>query len=527
MGSGILLSDHLMSVMAESDAGKPGAIVETNSGKIRGLQQNGVLSFRGVPYGESTAGRSRFMPPVKMQPWKGVREAFEIGHRCPQAASTLIPEIAAADRHEPAGEDCLVLNLWTPTVGRQHKRPVMVWLHGGGYSAASAGFTIYDGANLARKQDVVVVGVNHRLNVFGFLYLAEIGGEKYAGSSNVGMLDIVAALEWIRDNIASFGGDPGNVTLFGQSGGAGKVATLMSMPSAKGLFHRAIMESLPTQKGATRGEASKSGEEYLARLGLKPNQIDEAQKLPAEQLVAAMGAAGIPGNPALHLEPTIDGHLLGTDLFDPKAQELSADVPLIAGSVETEVTFFPNQVLDEIDDLALHQKVKQIAASADDSQLDRLIAAYRQGRPNITNTDLFLTLASDASFRKSVLTEAENKSAIAGAPVYLYYFTWRSPVREGKLRTFHSLEIPFVFDNLEAGITMTGSGAERAALSDRMSRAWAAFARTGNPKHDGLRRWPAFRKDERATMIFNDECRVASDPNSLELKALWPLLSKA
>ncbi len=525
MASGILLANHMASARTDPDTGVPGPVVETSAGKIRGLQRKGALAFRGVPYGESTTGSARFMPPVKARAWTGVREAYELGRRCPQGASTLIPEIAATDRHEPAGEDCLVLNLWTSSVEKGHRRPVMVWLHGGGYSAASAGFTIYDGANLARKQDVVVVGINHRLNVFGFLYLAEIGGEKYARSSNVGMLDIIAALEWVRDNVSAFGGDPNNVTIFGQSGGASKVATLMSMPSAKGLFHRAIMESLPTQKGASRSEASKSGEDFLARLGLKPNQIDEAQKLPFGQLVAAMGAGGIPGNPTLHLEPTIDGHLLSTDLFDPRATELSASVPLIAGSVETEVTFFPNQQLDPIDDATLRQKVKQIVAKADGAQLEQLIAAYRNGRPNIANTDLYLILASDASFRKSVITEAENKSANGKAPVYLYYFTWRSPVRDGKLRTFHTLEIPFVFDNLDAGVTMTGSGTDREALADRMSNAWVAFARTGNPNHAGLPHWPAFSTKERATMIFNDECMAKNDPNSAEREMLYSLLA--
>jgi para-nitrobenzyl esterase len=523
--SGILLTGGLRSALTAAVEGSPGDVVDTTAGKIRGLKQAGVLAFRGVPYGASAAGSSRFMPPSKPQPWTRVRDTFELGPRCPQVSGGLIPEVAAVDRSEGMGEDCLVLNLWTPSAGREHKRPVMVWLHGGAYSVGSAGFTIYDGANLARKHNVVLVGINHRLNVFGFLYLAEIGGEKYARSSNVGMLDIVAALEWVRDNIATFGGDPKNVTIFGQSGGAGKVSTLMAMPSAKGLFHRAIIESRPGAKGVPRGEASEAAQQYLSRLGLKPNQIDQAQKLPKEQLVEAMGAGGLAGNTTLRLEPTIDGHLLSSDLLDPKTTQLSPDIPLIAGSVETEVAFFPNQQLDPIDDATLHQKAKQILAKADDAQVDRLIAAYRKGRPNISNTDLFLVIASDASFRKSVITEAENKSANGKAPVFQYYFTWRSPVRDGKLRSFHTLEIPFVFENLEAGASMTGSGADRNALSERMSSAWVAFARTGNPNHAGLPHWPAFNNDERATMIFNQECRVVNDPNGDERKMLYSLLA--
>jgi para-nitrobenzyl esterase len=525
MASGILMTGKMRVAAGLAAQGAPGETVETSAGKIRGLSQNGVLAFRGVHYGAPTGGSSRFLPAAKPQPWAGVRDAFELGFRCPQLTGGLIPEIAAVDRNEPMGEDCLVLNVWTPGAGPARKRPVMVWLHGGGHSVGSAGFTIYDGANLARKQDVVLVGVNHRLNVFGYLHLSEIGGEKYAHSSNVGMMDIVAALEWVRDNIGSFGGDPGNVTIFGQSGGAGKVSTLMAMPPAKGLFHRGIIESRPGEKGVPRGDASAAAEEFLSRLGLKPNQIDQAQKLPAEQLVTAMGPGGIPGNPSLRLEPTVDGLSLPWGMFDPRATELSANIPLLTGSVETEVAFFPNQQLDPIDDATLHQKVKQALAKAGDAQVDQLIAAYRTGRPNTANTDLFLILASDATFRQGVLAEAERKGAATKAPAYLYYFTWHSTARDGKLRAFHTLEIPFVFANLDAGKSMTGIGEDRQALSDRMSNAWAAFARTGNPDHAGLPRWPAFTNQERATMVFNKECKVANDPNGDERKMLRSVLA--
>jgi para-nitrobenzyl esterase len=527
VASGLLLSGKMKVARAVAAQGAPGEIVETTAGRIRGLAQGGVVAFKGIPYGAPTGGSSRFMPPGKPQPWAGVRDALALGFRCPQSPSTLIPEVAAVDRKEPPGEDCLVLNVWTPGAGRSRKRPVMVWLHGGGYSAGSSGYAIYDGANLAQKHDAVIVGVNHRLNVFGFLYFAEIGGEKYAHSSNVGMLDLVAALEWVRDNIGAFGGDAGNVTIFGQSGGAGKVSTLMAMPSAKGLFHRAVIESRPMEKGVPRGEASAAAEEFLSRLGLKPNQIDEAQKLPMEQLVAAMRAGGMPGNPSLRLEPTVDDRTLPWGMFDPRATELSANIPLLTGSVETEVAFIPNQVLDPIDDATLHQKVKQALGKAGDDQVDPLIAAYRKGRPNIANTDLYLILASDATFRQGVLAEAERKAAGGKAPAYMYYFTWHSPVRDGKLRAFHTLELPFVFDNLEAGKTMTGTGEDRQALSDRMSNAWVAFARTGNPNHTGLPHWPAFSNQERATMIFNDECKVVNDPNGEERKMLRSLLANA
>jgi para-nitrobenzyl esterase len=505
---------------ARSDAAGP--VTQTTAGKIRGVYQDKINAFKGVPYGASTTGAARFMPPAKPQPWTGVRDTLELGHQAPQLASGLIPEVAAVEDKGPIGEDCLVLNVWTPSLGAGHKRPVMVWLHGGGFSTGSGGFTIYDGANLARKHDVVTVTVNHRLNVFGFLYLAEIGGEKYSNASNVGMLDIVAALEWVRDNVAAFGGDPGNVTIFGQSGGGGKVSTLMAMPAAKGLFQRAIVESASAIKGVPRSDATKSAEMILAKLGLKSNQIDELQNLPMDRVLSINAGGGPAGNQGLRLAPVVDGRTLPTDPFDPTAPELSAHVPLLIGSVETEVTFMPRQQLDPIDDADLHSRVKQ-SARCDDPQADKLIEVYRKGRPGISNIDLHLILASDTGFRAGVRTEADRKAAQAAqgnAPVYMYYFTWRSPVRDGKLKAFHTLEIPFVFENVDIGKPMTGTGQERYALSDKMSRAWVAFARTGNPNHKGLPNWPAFNTDQRATMILNNECKTVNDPGKEERLAL-------
>jgi para-nitrobenzyl esterase len=495
----------------------PSPVVSTTAGKLRGISANKVYAFKGIPYGESTEGVRRFLAPVSAKPWTGVREATELGHRSPHGPTTLIPEIAAMDRDEPVGEDCLVLNVWTPELGSVGKRPVMVFLHGGGYVTGSGGYIMYDGANLARKHDVVLITLNHRLNVFGFLHLADLGGEKYANASNVGMLDIVAALQWVRDNIAAFGGDPGNVTIFGQSGGGGKVDALMAMPAANGLFHRAIVESVAAVKGIPRDEATKSTEMLLYRVGLKAGQIDQLQKLPVDQLIAAMGAGG--GNPALPLGPVVDGRSLPGNPFDPVAPQISASVPLLTGTVETEVTFIRNQPLDPIDDATLHTRVKQILR-ADDANVDRLIAVYRNGRPGISNIDLNLILASDVGFRAGVLTQAERKAAQAKAPVYMYYFTWRSPVRDGKLKTFHTLELPFVFDNVDLDEAMTGTSPDRYALADRMSGAWVAFARSGNPGHKGLPNWPAFDNTQRATMIFNNQCKVLNDPNGEERLAL-------
>ncbi|MFZ0787724.1 MAG: carboxylesterase/lipase family protein [Candidatus Acidiferrales bacterium] len=517
MTAGALMRGSFAEALGDGPAS--GAVVETTSGKIRGtkLADGKVHCFKGVPYGASTAGSGRFLPPARPMPWSGVRETTAYGLRAPQLDSqfrgVVIPEFAAMDPGGPMGEDCLVLNLWTPGGGRAPKRPVMVWLHGGGYTTGSGAFVCYDGTELARKHDVVVVTVNHRLGVFGYLYLAELGGEKYAQASNAGMLDIVAALEWVRDNAEKFGGDPGNVTIFGQSGGGGKVSALMAMPPAKGLFHRAIVESGADVRGVPKEVATKSGAAFMEKLGLQSNQVDQLQQMPMDQLLTAMGAmtgSGLGGG--LALAPVVDGTTLPVNPFDPVAPLISRDIPLLIGTVETEVTFFPGQQLDPIDDAGLHARVKGVVRKADDAQIDQLIAAYRAGRPKASNTDLFLIIASDATFRAGVVLEAERKAAPGNAPVYQYYFTWRSPVRDGKLRTFHTLEIPFVFDNVDAAKSMTGDGADRYALATAVSGAWVAFARTGNPNHPGLPDWPAFDTTRRATMILNDECKAVDDP---------------
>jgi para-nitrobenzyl esterase len=502
----------------------PGATVTTTTGKVRGTVEDKVQAFKGVPYAASTAGANRFMPPAKRESWSGVRNCFELGLRAPQLASSfhgqVPPEFESMDRDEPMGEDCLVLNIWTPSVGAGQKRPVMVWLHGGGYTSGSGGFICYDGTQLAKKHDVVAISLNHRLNVLGYLYLAGIGGEKYGHSSNLGNLDIIAALAWIRDNIAAFGGDPGNVTIYGQSGGAGKVSSLMAMPAAKGLFHRAIVESGAAVKGVSPDVANKSAETFLAKLNLKPNQVEQLETLSIDQLLAATMPAGMPGPPGLALAPVVDGHSLPTDPFDPVASEVSAGIPLLIGTVESEVAFFPNQILDPIDDASLHAHVKQTLRNATDDQVDELIAAYRAGRPSASNTDLFLIIASDATFRVGVTTEANRKATQGKGAVYQYYFTWKSPVRDGKLRAFHTVEIPFVFDNVDAAKSMTGTGEDRYALAEKVSSAWVAFARTGDPNTKLAPRWGTFDTTKRAVMVINDEWKLVDDPHGEEQRLL-------
>jgi para-nitrobenzyl esterase len=498
---------------AKNPGASAGLVVETAYGKIRGSAVNKVYAFRGVPYGAPTAGEGRFMPPSRPQPWTGVKDTIELGLRSPQGPGGEPPEVLPMDRREPMGEDCLMLNVWTPSV-RGGKRPVILWLHGGGYATGSAGFIMYDGANFARKQDAVFVGVNHRLNVFGYLYLAGLGGAKYAQSANIGQMDIIAALEWVRDNIARFGGDPNNVTICGQSGGGGKVSHLLATPAAKGLFHRAIIQSGATLRGTEIEDANQSTETFLAKLNLKANQIDELQKMPAQQLLDAMR-----GTQGLRLAPVVDGQTLRAHPFDPSAPDVSAGVPILIGTVETEDAFMAGTPLDDMDDATLHQRVQQ-ALRSDDADADRIIGVYRKVFPKIPNIDVYLKMLADNTRRANAITLADRKMALAKAPAYVYYFTWRSPVRGGKMKAYHTLEIPFAFDNVDEAKTMTGDGADRYPLQDRVSGAWAAFARSGNPSCKGLPNWPAYNAEQRPTMILNTECKATNDPHREERLAL-------
>src|SRR6202046_2199150 len=428
---------------------------ETASGRIQGLISSGVRQFKGVPYGASTAGANRFQRPKPATPWTGVRDSFGYAAVSPQVPYDVNHDYARLIQFDlnvafgGMGEDCLHLNIWTPGTGRQDKRAVLFCIHGGGFAICSGSHPVYDGAKLARLGDVVVVTVTHRLASFGFVNLADLEGTgRWADAGAAGMLDLVTALEWVRDNIEAFGGDPNSVTIFGQSGGGWKVSALMAMPSAKGLFHRAIVESGADVRGVPTAAGTKSAEAFMAKLGLQPNQVDQLQALPMDQLLTTMGSmtgGGAPGVGGLALAPVVDGKTLPTNPFDPTAPELSANVPLLIGTTETEVTFFPGQILDPIDAADLHTRVKQTLRAADDSQVDDLIAVYRKDRPDATNTDLYLIIASDATFRAGVLVEADRKAQQDKAPCYQYYFTWRSPVRDGKLRSFHTLEIPFVF----------------------------------------------------------------------------------
>jgi para-nitrobenzyl esterase len=507
-------------------------IVETEAGKVRGYIQNGIYTFKGVPYGAPTGGSARFMPPQKPRPWTGVRSSLHYGHVCPNGFGMVTggDNISHTDEDafllyraygQPAGEDCLRVNVWTPEINSSRKRPVMVWMHGGGYSGGSGHDLLsYDGENLCHRGDVVTVTHNHRLNTFGYLNLAEIGGERYASSANVGMLDLVAVLEWVRDNISNFGGDPSNVTIFGQSGGGAKVCTLLATPQAKGLFHKAIIQSGSTPRNSLPEDSSKLAAAVLAELNLSKSQVDELQRLPVERLCGAAQAAakkmGPPSGPPPPIRtphrriawgPTVDGKILPGHPFDPVSPALSATVPILVGTNTNE---FVNGVDNpEAETLTNDELEKRVDAMYGAKTAD-ILRAYRYEYPAAKPFDIF-SVISIAYFRQNAFLQAERKAALHAAPAYEYLFAWRTPMLDGRPGAFHSCEIAFVFDNASRCIHYTGASPEALRLSARVSQAWINFARYGNPNHSDLPKWPAF-QEAKETMIFDNTCVVKTDP---------------
>jgi para-nitrobenzyl esterase len=507
-------------------------IVETVYGKVRGATQNGVHSFKGIHYGGPTGGPNRFMPPTPPEPWPGIKDATRYGPACWQALEGYNKrdyDLLGFSGIDTMSEDCLVLNVWTCGVNDNGKRPVMVWLHGGGFFLGSGNDTPdYDGTSLAKTQDVVMVTVNHRLGVFGYLHLGEIGGEKYATSGNAGMLDLVAALEWVRDNIAAFGGDPGNVTIFGESGGGGKVCLMMAMPAAKGLFHHAIAQSGICLKAQTIDEATQAAHGLLKVLEMSPKDIDVLHKVPADMIYSAwMALPPVPWIPSgkSQFHPVLDGKSLPTHPFHPIAAPTASDVSLMIGTNKDEMNFmlYRDPQFGKYDEAAMREGIvgslKNRFFDLTPEKVEELIATYRRNRPGATPHDLLIAITSDIH-RNASIRIAEQKIAGGTAPVYMYLLTWESPALNGMLKSCHFLEVPFVFNNVEPTTEILGDGPERFTLAKSMSGAWAAFARSGDPSHAGIPYWPVYSKEERATMVFNTECRVENDPRQEERK-VW------
>lgn len=491
-------------------------IADTTYGQLRGRIEDSVRVFRGVPYGASTAGARRWLPPLPPDQWNGVRDALELGDMAPQNLAAM-PATSASARPDlemngrgPLSEDCLRLNVWTPAVGTYSgRRPVMVWYHGGAYQNGSGGALSVHGAHLAAKQDVVVVTVNHRLNVFGFLELGEAFGPAYADSGNVGLLDCVTALRWVRDNIAQFGGDPRNVTVFGQSGGGSKVCCMMAMPAARGLFHRAIAQSGSMIHLNSKPQAAQSARALLDALQVRT--IGELQAVPMEKLLQAMTAIRFTSAPHL------DGSVLPVHPFDPVAPAQSREIAFMTGTNATETTFFVgtpigNASLEPIDEATLHGKVVQ-TMMLNDADAERLIAAFRGEYPAAANAYLYQLLSSQWLFTDLAYTLAQRQSAGGKAPVYVYYLDEELAAGGGLWHSPHTLDIGFAFDNIDRIPALAPITPDQRRLADAMSGAWAAFARSGNPNHRGMPRWDRFDARNRAVMKFGDELRLLHDPH--------------
>ena len=489
------------------------AIVETSAGKVRGVVVDGMKVFKGIPYGASTSGKNRFIPPVRPAAWTETRDALAFGPTAPQTADN--SGTTAAGSPTQQSEDCLVLNVYTPGLSDGRKRPVMVWLHGGGFSSGSGSGRILDGTALAHTRDVVVVTINHRLNVFGYTYLGEAMGSDFAPSSSVGLLDIVAALEWVRDNIVGFGGDPNLVTIFGQSGGGRKVATLMSMPSARGLFHRAIIESGAVLRLTTHEDAVRYTDLLLDELGLKAGQARELQSLPMARLLEANAAVQKkitlrePGGSAN--SPMVDGKVIPDHPWDPKGPALSANVPLLIGYARTEETLYDRPTPDKLvlDEAGLRERAsKRLGGDP-----TRAIEAFRKAHPEATPWDLWILIATDHPRGTYARELAKRKADQRAAPVFMYRYDWETPEGGGHMRSPHTIEIQFVFNNIKIAGALISKMPEAYALADTTSAAWTAFARIGDPNTPKLPKWPAYSATTRDTMLFNNECRVESDPD--------------
>ncbi|HEV2442221.1 MAG TPA: carboxylesterase family protein [Steroidobacteraceae bacterium] len=520
---------------------RPFVEVEIDSGRIRGGHSRGALAFKGIPYAGPVSGRNRFKEAPKVTPWSGVRDATRLGPPAMQGPGTTYGE------HEPAySEDCLVLNVWTPAVNDGGKRPVMFYCHGGGFTTGSGGQNIQDGARLAAAYDVVVVASNHRLGLFGYLYLGELGGSEYATSGNQGLLDIVAALRWVRDNISIFGGDAGNVMVFGESGGGGKTSTLMAMPAAHGLFHKAGIESGAMLRGLSRDIATESARRLLAGLGLAPHQVGSLAEVPAAKLMAIQlagnkgdgplsvptrgyiarpphpprGVAALQPREAGDWGPVVDGVFLPRNPFEPDAPALAASVPLLIGNTHDEAVFFHrddpgyfNADAIQVAELT-HDKLGDLA--------DPVLAFYRRTMPHASPVERAIA-AETASFMGVNTALLADRKSLQPAPVYRYRYDLRSSVHiygtDWTLRACHSSDIATLFYNYEM-TDLQGHGPGLPAASKAMSGYFAGFARSGVPSARGQPVWPRYDTPKRAVMLLNSKCRVALDPNGEE-REFW------
>ncbi len=469
-------------------------IAETAYGKVQGMQNGGIKEFKGIPYGASTAGKNRFMPPQKPAAWTGVRECLAYGQISPQTISSPSSDYGQLiqwDLHYGTGmgEDVLTLNVWTPAIKDGGKRPVMVSFHGGGFATGSGNGPQYDGTQLSKLTDCVVVNVNHRLASFGYLHL-------------------VASLHWVRDNIENFGGDPAKVMIFGQSGGGAKTSTMLAIPSAKGLFRAAGIQSGSTIRSATPETATKSAELLLAKLGINKSNIADLQKLPWQQILEAQ--TGLQG---AAFTPVVDGKILPHHPFDPTAPPESADVPIIiSNTLEDAALRLTNFDLTE-------EGLRTMMNQRYGARAEPMLAMYRARYPQKSPFLIQAQIDTDSAGRRSANTQAERKAAAGKAPAYMYLWTFASTGFGGKFGAVHGTDVSATFNNYRDGVGGTGSEEER-ALWARFATTWVTMAREGNPNNSKIPNWPAYDANQRATMIFDREVRVENDPRS-EIRKFW------
>jgi para-nitrobenzyl esterase len=496
------------------------ALADTQYGKVKGYQLRGINTFLGIPYGADTSGANRFMPPQKPEPWTNIFPAVWWGNSAPQNMEKKYANSYAsfADHwnYDDVSEDCLRINVWTPALNDAKKRPVMVWLHGGGFNAGNGiEQDGYGGENLSRHGDIVFCSLNHRLGALGFTNLAAVGGDKFAASGNVGMLDIVAALEWVRDNIANFGGDPGNVTIMGQSGGGAKVTTITAMPSAKGLFHKAVVLSGAGVKSGEKEYSEKLGSYVLKEAGLKPSETDKLQKLPWQEYNLIAGRASAKLNEELGastggfrrgFNPVVDGVFLPQHPYFPEAAPTAAEVPMIICTTFNEQS--PSRTDATLEVITLDGVKEKLKERFKDKTVE-IVDAYAKAFPEKKPIEIWSMVVSN---RQSAITLADAKSK-QQSPVYLAWFGWQPPLFDNRMRAFHCSDICFWYYNTDLMLTHTGGGARPRKLSEKMSGSLLQFMKSGDPNGGGLPQWQKYSTENGETMVLNDVSELKNDPD--------------
>ena len=479
-------------------------VAATQYGRVRGYVDNGVSVFKGIRYGADTSKR-RFMPPLPPEPWTDVHDALEYGPSAPQASRA----------NERTSEDCLFLNVWTPALRDGRKRPVMFYIHGGAYNNGSGSSPLYDGVRLCKRGNVVVVTVNHRLNAFGYLYLARFGGPELADSGNAGQLDLVLALKWVRENIEEFGGDPSKVMVFGQSGGGAKIATLMAMPGAKDLFHRAATMSGQQVTASGPLNAALRTRAVLEALKLSPERANDLRTIAPERLLEAINVRD-PVLPfgSVSFAPVLDERSLTRHPFYPDAPAQSAHIPMIIGNTHDETRAFLGGDASNFT-LTWEQVAERLIPNMRvDIQPEVVIAEYRKLYPHYSPSEVFFAATTAGRSWRGAIIEAEER-AKSGFPAFAYQLDWASPREGGKFGAPHASDIQLVFDNIDKpGATATGPLAQ--PMADQMRETFIAFARTGNPNNRLIPRWEPYTLPRRETMVFNVPSHLENDPRGGE-----------